>query len=171
MADAKDVQPHFKAILGDLFDEKLIGGPFPLTIDRGFYQRFVSGFIKSETFDSTTGESFKRCNLASLWDVGGSSRTKPNGIATFNLSDFWCNQGHLLSNLVDFVATPWTSLPVYLTYQRELVMEGASPNQTLGPGNDVRITVRTWNPDGSPAGDVSFTWRCLVGFLTSGGVE
>lgn len=162
MAKTEDRRPHFKALLGDLFDDALENDPFPLRVDVGLWERNRLGFITSTTYSSTTDDTRQACTLSRLWDVGGISQTKANGKVAFLLGDFLCPEIlDPITSPIDFVATPWTSSPVYLTYQRALVEKNT----------DVRFTVMAWKPDGSPAGLVSFTWRCLLGYAEGLGVE
>lgn len=94
----------------------------------------------------------KQCNAINQLDVSGWWVTGDDGKAGLLLSQFIC----LSESLVDpvtLVATPTSAdRPTYVTAQHALVDNG----------NDVEMTFWTWNPDGTPAPETSFDWRCRV---------
>ena len=57
---------------------------------------------------------------------------------------------------INFVATPRSMAPVFLTSTQALKATGA------GQFTDVDITVFAWDVKGKPANGVPFAWRCFV---------
>jgi len=145
---------HFEAILGQELD--LEGqGDVLLRQNVGAYTR-PSGFVTSRDI-GTTGESTQTCAITDLTDVTGFGRTGADGSAEFLLNDFVCesfgrSSRHVVEHPVNFVATPLSTSPVFLTCRRISVDDGT----------DVRITVMAWDPTGAPKPNTSFDWRCRV---------
>ncbi len=153
MSQQEDLKKHFEAILGRELDE--IGEPD----DVALRERVAS--YTTDTDDSwttsrdigTTGNSTKACGRASLLDVSGIARTGSDGTTEFLLSEFFC-RAPSFGYPINFVATPRSQTPVFLTAWRSLT----------GDRTDVRVRVATWDPSGSPAPNTSFDWRCRVPF-------
>jgi hypothetical protein len=100
----------------------------------------------------------KFCSQMELLDVAGNSSTGDDGKRVFLLSDFLCSTDNSFAAPVNLVATPRSASPCYATSSLTLVQKPAQPNVF----NDVRITIFTWAPDGSPAPSVSVDWRCRL---------
>jgi hypothetical protein len=165
MPDERDLRAHFEAILG----RDLVGGELVLLRERvalhawhrdsppSSQSAFPGGVTSREI--GTTGSSTKGCGKHDVLDVGGRSRTERDGKVEFLLSDFYCTSRRevvWLHEPVTVVATPQSETAVYLTTRRRLV------GQSGEPSTDVAIQVFAWGSDGSPAGPVSFDWRCFV---------
>jgi hypothetical protein len=103
----------------------------------------------------------KACSKTRLFDVAGNAFTGADGKRVFLLSDFLCETENTYLEPVNLIATPRSENPCYTTTTWKLVPDVAHGNPNLFI--DVEITVFTWNPDGSPAPNVSVDWRCWVG--------
>jgi hypothetical protein len=93
----------------------------------------------------------KHCNVASLLDVAGSSRTGDDGTTVLRLSNWACMENRLLEP-ANVVATPQSATPCYVTILHTLVDDAM----------DLEIGVFTWDAGGAPAPGVAFDWRCRV---------
>jgi hypothetical protein len=156
MAKEADLRKHFEAILGqdtaaDVLDEGVV-----VRTDVAAYSSIVDGSVTSREI-GTTGDSTKTCRQAGLLDVSGLARTGADGTTKFVLSDFFCRaEGVAISYPVNFVATPRSRTPVFLTARRSLTAD-----------LDLEIEVLTWDVTGSPAPNISFDWRCRARFRVS----
>jgi hypothetical protein len=56
-----------------------------------------------------------------------------------------------LAEPINLLASPHTSSPCYVTTGHSVVA-----------GNDVQMTVSSWDPAGNPAPGVAVHWRCRV---------
>jgi hypothetical protein len=147
MPHEHDLSEHFAAILGkDLIDPT--GGVIVLRDTTGHYSFSPEGQITSREI-GTTGNSTKACGAVGLLDVCGVAATGSDGTVEFLLSDFFCGEFGIFSR-VNFLATPLSSAPVFVTVQRTVIVR------------DVRIKVFSWNADGRPAPGIAFDWRCRV---------
>lgn len=91
------------------------------------------------------------CHDTNLLDVSGVSRTGADGKAEFLLSEFHClRTTPAFEGPVNFLATPRSRSPVFLTVMRAFTADR----------RDVKLTVRSWGPTGSPAPEICFDWRC-----------
>jgi len=70
----------------------------------------------------------------------------------FLLSDFHCENNIAIQHPANFLATPRSQTPVFLTATRTVTKDA----------RDVKITVCSWNATGKPAGNTPFDWRCRV---------
>ena len=93
-----------------------------------------------------------RCFRSRVIEVSGVAQTQANGQVRFRLTSFLCPAGEKFSFPINVVATPIAEKPFYLTVKHQLM-----PN-----GEDVEITVFSWDALGGPAPDVRFNWRCRV---------
>lgn len=110
---------------------------------------------------------FKSCDPLELLDVSGVERTGSDGKRVFRLSDFICftppgDEALYESFLhpINVVATPLSSEPYFLTILHSLV------KNAKGHAVDVEIHVSMWDANGATAPNISFDWRCRVGFPT-----
>lgn len=122
--------------------------------------REVHAVVTSRDIGST-GEASKTCGGDFALDVGGTSRTDSIGTVKFNLTDYVCQpparRTFEFGRPINFVATPQADTAIFLTSIQTLLM------LRVGGGfSEVAITVHSWDSSGSPAGDVSFDWRCFV---------
>jgi hypothetical protein len=100
----------------------------------------------------------KFCNTpVTLLDASGRSSSGPDGKSVFLLSSFICNSLNSFSEPVFLLATPHVTNPCYTTMTYEIVPDPSNPGY-----NDVQITAYTWSPNGTPATNISFDWRCRV---------
>ncbi len=99
------------------------------------------------------------CTDDRLLDSSGLSLTGTNGTLTFRLRNFLCGRDGIaqFNEPVNVVATVQGQKPHYVTIAHQLIKD-----PTLSAFTDVEITASTWNPNGSPAGNVEFYWRCRV---------
>jgi len=157
---AKDLKKHFAAILGRDFSIDVSGGI--LVREPTGLSTTSDGKVTSRDFLVTIGGSGKRCGVAKgILDVSGIGFTGAAGKVEFLLSDFHCETGpidlapRVLIDPPNFLCTPLSAVPVFLTASRIL---------TSG-GSDVKLTVFSWDPTGAPAPNTSFDWRCRVAFV------
>lgn len=154
MAKNPELKTHFDVILGrdaaaDFPDAEVL-----LREIVGAYS-FSDGNVTAREI-GTTGNSTKRCGRAGLLDVSGVARTGADGTSKFVLEDFFCrSEGTTIFHPVNFVATPLSRRPIFLTATRSLA----------GP-LVVEIEVRTWDAAGSPAANISFDWRCRIRYTS-----
>jgi hypothetical protein len=92
-----------------------------------------------------------------LLDASGRSSTGSDGKGVFLLSKFICSSLNSFSEPVFLLATPHVTNPCYTTMTHEIVPDANNPGF-----NDVQITAYTWGPNGTPAPNISFDWRCRV---------
>jgi hypothetical protein len=99
------------------------------------------------------------CTDDRLLDSSGLSSTGANGTLVFRLRNYLCSRDGIaqFNEPVNVVATPQGQQPRYVTIAHQLIKDPALPYFT-----DVEITASTWNPDGTPAANVWFYWRCRV---------
>jgi hypothetical protein len=146
MPHEHDLSEHFAAILGKNPIDPT-GGVIVLRETTGHYS-FSEGSTTSREI-GTTGVSTKACGAADLLDVCGVAATGSDGTVEFLLSDFFCADIGIRPR-VNFLATPLSSAPVFVTVQRTPL------------DRDVRIKVFSWSADGKPAPGIAFDWRCRV---------
>ena len=100
----------------------------------------------------------KFCNSpVRLLDATGRTATGADGKRVFLLSDFICSDTNSFAEPVFLLATPKTATACYVTLMHELVRNPDSPIF-----NDLQITAFTWKPNGEPAPNIPFDWRCRV---------
>jgi hypothetical protein len=92
-----------------------------------------------------------------LLDASGRSSTGTNGTIVFLLSSFICSDINSFSEPVFLLATPHVASACYITMTHQIV-----PDQNHPGYNDVQITAHAWGPNGTPAPNISFDWRCRV---------
>src|SRR5262245_22410322 len=138
---ANTVASRFEAILGATLDPDEDPGVVALREATGTRLYEPERFVTSREI-GTTGASTKACRKYSFNDVTGRSRTGSNGTVQFLLSDFYCPRPgpDPFTHPVNFVATPITQLPRFVTAQAVLVTGD----------KDVQITVRAWDEAGRP---------------------
>jgi hypothetical protein len=90
-------------------------------------------------------------------DASGRISTGADGTRGFRLSNFLCDINSF-SEPVFLVATPKTTSACHVTLTHELIRDPTDPNSF----SDVEITAFTWKPDGTPAPNIAFDWRCRV---------
>ncbi len=95
---------------------------------------------------------------ASLLDVSSNSSTDNSGQRTFLLTDFICSTVNSFATPVSLVVTPNAATPCYATMTHTLVPNPAAP----GSFSDLQIVVYTWSPNGQPAPNIGFDWRCRL---------
>ena len=100
-----------------------------------------------------------------LFEATGASSTLADGRRMFQASDVVCSQGASFGfgEPINVVATPLSESPIFLTMTYSLIQQG--PDPSFVP--DVQMTAFTWNPDGSPAPNVMFDWRCRAVVLSN----
>jgi hypothetical protein len=105
----------------------------------------------------------KRCYNTFLLDVAGHASTGGDGKKKFKLGESFCKKGVMrFGNPVNFVATPYTpgkDIPTYLTITQKKITSDIE---------DIEITVNSWDKSGSPLGNISFNWRCVVSYSPVG---
>jgi hypothetical protein len=97
----------------------------------------------------------KYCINASLLDASGVSSTEADGTRMFLLSDFVClDDTRYLAKPISVLATARSTSPFFVTTTHALVNKGT----------DLQITVFAWDANGAAAPNVTFDWRCRVGY-------
>jgi hypothetical protein len=99
------------------------------------------------------------CLDAKVIDISGRAATGADGRTEWKLRDFIvpCDGDFdEFDRPMSFVATPHSSTPVYLTITH------ADSIFHPFPSNDVVVEVFTWDKDGNPAPNITFSWRCRV---------
>ncbi len=97
----------------------------------------------------------KRCIFSRTIDISGASRTGRDGKMTWRLRDFITpcdSQFEVFDRPLSFLVTPHSDSPVYLT---------TVPSFTATKDNVV-VEVLSWDRNGDPAPNISFSWRCRV---------
>jgi len=92
-----------------------------------------------------------------LLDASGRSLTGSNGTVKFLLSNFICSDINSFSEPVHLLGTPQVTKACYVTMTHAIV-----PDPVHQGYNDVEITAYAWGPNGKPAPEISFDWRCRV---------
>jgi hypothetical protein len=152
MDKQRDLTKHYEAILGT----KLPFDPGVITLREEIGTYSVSGgsiVSRSLVFN---GPPEKRCGPTQLLDVAGAGFTGAQAKVEFRLSSFHCERGAVL-HPVNFLCTPLSDTPVFLTASRAII---------AGDPADLQITVRSWDPDGAPAPNTFFDWRCRLPFVS-----
>lgn len=136
---------------------------------------FLDGSHVKTAFQKKTG-----CKDTLIWVMSGRAKTNNAGEAIINLNQYLClshdeesvSQGLIPSilSVPYFVVTPQSSTPVFAT--TTITSEAsdfiaAIPVDVDRNGEfpeilDVKVTVLTWNPDGSKASNITFNWNCLI---------
>ena len=123
-------------------------------------------FLPDKVFDpafssgSTVGNT--KCIQDQAIDIAGQSQTGDDGTMTWRLTDFICRSANttLVEPPASFVATPISQSPVYLTTTIEFPEPAAEDESS----RDLIVEVFTWDPGGSSAPRIPFSWRCRVRF-------
>ena len=152
MVAKRELKKYFESILGRQLDIDL-DGELVVRERVGIDTVQLEGSLTARDI-GTTGASTKVCSSVRVRDVSGTTRTGSDGTATFPLSDFHCGEIVSYIHPVQFVATPQSRSPVYLTAVQTLT----------GNRQDVTIMVYAWDMNGTPAPNVSFDWRCRTPF-------
>ena len=157
-----DVKAHLEAIRGSTIDfpggiPPIKGGILYLlgTIVQAAGLREITSVVsyKNLAFDQATHEF-----LATSLDVSGHSSTGSDGKCVFRVMTVVPYELHNLAEPVHIVATPHGSVPSFLTVEYTLMGDAQA--------GDIEITVYAWDPNGNPAPEVDFDWRCrLNGFV------
>lgn len=138
---------HIEGLLGEkLTDEALAA--IQVWVDTSIVTNTESRTVQK----NTTASLPNRCSANRVIDVSGFATTGQNGQFTFMLTNFLCPAREIYSYPISVIATPKSPKPFFLTVQHDIVNNGA----------DVTITVFAWKPNGTPAPDVTFNWRCRV---------
>ena len=141
--------------------EKVTGRELDLSLER-----LINFLFPVASHDSSNGQvTFqhiffpgKSCSDRSLLDVAGNSSTAADGKRVLLLSDFICSTVNSFTAPVNLLATPRATVPCYATTTLNLVPTPGVP----GAFNDIQFTLFTWNPNGSPAPNISVDWRCRL---------
>jgi hypothetical protein len=156
-----DVKAHLGAIKGSKID--LPGGSThvpPPPRDIVYHLHLVGLVVQIHTYDYPTSVITYKDLLydrvlespAISLDVSGVSSAGSDGISVFRVMTFVPYELQTLAEPVHIVATPHGSVPSFLTVEHTLVISDTS--------KDIEITVYAWDPNGNPAPDVVFDWRC-----------
>ncbi len=153
---ATDIRPHLEAITQaktgaavlpvNLF--YLLGAGVGTTGGLDFPSSFIS--YRNLVIDDVTHTS-----TAALLDITGVSSTDAGGNAVFRVTTFAGSEIDAVEP-VNVVATPLGGAPVFLTLEHAIV------------SGDVEITVHSWSPQGSPAPNIIFDWRCRLASHAAG---
>lgn len=89
-------------------------------------------------------------------DVAGRSGTDGDGRMTWRIGDFICrSSAQRFREPICFLATPHSKTLVHVTTHVSQPFLPQVPN-------DVVVEVFSWDPNGDPAPNVPFSWRCRV---------
>jgi hypothetical protein len=99
------------------------------------------------------------CTDSRLLDSSGLSATGTDGKLAFRLRSFLCGRDGIaqFSEPVNIVATPQGPKPHFVTIAHQLIKD-----PILSAFTDLEITASTWSPNGTPAPNIWFYWRCRV---------
>jgi hypothetical protein len=162
-AKTAEIKKQVETIVGHEIDpgvERLVKFFYP----SGSYAIF-GGQIESESIHACWRRIYpfpnKVCSIVpTLLEATGVLSTLADGKRVFHVSDVMCPQGEGVSfgsgEPINVVATPLGESRIFLTMTYLLIPQG--PDPLVHP--DVQMTVFAWNPDGSPAPNVMFDWRC-----------
>jgi hypothetical protein len=161
---------------------------FPSDILKRIFGRttYVSRMAASKvTTEILTGTTF--CLKTATWVISASDRTNNDGQVTIHLNQRLCSPdvpAPALFGIAPLVATPIGDRPVMLTVTHQTQPANVdssfvpieiwnsdhhsglweADNWRYDPRDmlDIRVTVRSWAPDGSPAPSIDFNWTCTV---------
>lgn len=152
MGKSAEFKKHFEEILGRDLEADIDGGVV-LRERVGTYTYYTYDEGRATSRDiGATGAETKGCGNTLILDVSGVSRTGTDGKVEFLLSDFHCINDIRIKYPINFLATPRSLAPTFLTTARTLTQDWT----------DVKITVSSWDPTGTPAGNSPFDWRCRI---------
>ena len=155
MADKSDRKKQLEALTGEAIPEEALG-QLQLLWPIAHHTRSSSVTTLQNLFPPPTNF----CRESRELDLSGSATTAANGKAVFKLSQFLCPMPReAFAYPINFLATPHTVKPYFLTATHTLL-----PN-----GVDVEVTVFAWEPGGRPAGGVYFHWRCRLAIVPAHG--
>jgi hypothetical protein len=143
----------------DISDQQLLSFSWPIA---------ASTYINKHDLDDDAWTANERilpilpqpfCADSQLLDTSGYSTTGSNGQVVFRLTSFLCGRDNIATfyEPVNLIATPQGTSPVFMTMNHELL-----PGFDAGPSPDVQITASAWHPNGTPAANVRFYWRCRL---------
>jgi hypothetical protein len=93
------------------------------------------------------------CYGSRVMDISSYAVTGSNGQSVLRLTKFMCpSSDERFHGPINVVATPFSTKPFFVTVSHSLINNGA----------DVEIKVFAWKPNGTPAANVTFHWRCRV---------
>ena len=140
----------------DMTDEQLLFLRWP--VSSSTYETTLSSDDDAWVSNHTVFPPRLTCEDSHLLDTCGYSTTGNNGQVTFLLSSVLCPRNNLNSfyEPVNLLATPQATAPFFMTVSHKLITNGS----------DVQITAYAWKPDGAPAANVSFYWRCRLPAFT-----
>jgi hypothetical protein len=104
-------------------------------------------------------DSSNTCIGRAFLDINGSSNTTNSGNNSFLISAFLCP-----SDYTPRYREP-PNVSVTALSQRPVLLTVVCSMQVVPPdpiAEDIRITVYSWLPNGSPARDIAYHWRCRV---------
>jgi hypothetical protein len=149
---------------------------------RGFLERFVrnSYSVHLPAHHASSNVFGVSCARTDLLMLSGRDATDATGSVSIRIDDLLC--GAITEDLSpaflvmlsepNFVVTPLGATPAFATVQTRstpqngpsgvfLIDRAGNPVQRV-PIHDVTVDVLTWNPDGSAAGNTSFSWICTL---------
>jgi hypothetical protein len=119
------------------------------------------------------------CSKTDLLLLSGRETTNNAGKATLLIDTLLCgvvseglpsSQSFLLFTEPDFVATPVSSMPSFVTVTTSSTKVPTQAGVTDRDANpidqptlsNVKVEVTTWKPDGTPAANTAFSWICTL---------
>ncbi len=112
------------------------------------------------------------CDKARTWTFSGSHITGVNGTVEIHLNEFLdclptTIDGAIYSNYIgswpSFTATPESEEPIFLTCTIDAqVLQPPQGQVFLPQALDIKIRVRSWRHDGTPAPNVTFNWITIA---------
>lgn len=116
------------------------------------------------------------CDRARTWTFSGSHMTGANGTVEIHLNKFLncitsSIDGVIYSNYIgstpNFTATPESEAAVFLTCTIDVRALQPPQGQVFIPqALDIKIKVRSWQPDGTAAPNVPFNWIAIARVAT-----
>lgn len=169
-----DQLKKFNSILDEI-NPDVVEGAFRDRYIRNGSVAFLDGSHVTTSFRKKTG-----CEDTLIWIIGGRAKTNNSGEAIIHLNQYLClshdeesvAQSYVPSILSapNFVVTPQSGTPVFATttitteasnFDSALPID-ADSNVEFPEILDVKVTVLTWNLDGSKAPNITFNWNCLI---------
>jgi hypothetical protein len=145
MATKSDTKKQLEELLGEKLDDDAV--QLIQLVQRVALSTVTSG---ETTQRHIFGDFPNTCSSNNVLDVSGYASTGSNGQRLFRLSDFLCVSDRVFHYPINFIATPFSSQPRFLTATYSIVNNGA----------DIEIKVFAWDANGVAAQNVYFNWRC-----------
>jgi hypothetical protein len=148
-------------------------------------RRFLRGLVRNSYSAHLPAHHASRdlfgvsCARTDLLMLSGRDTTDAAGNVSIRIDDLLCGSVTedvspswlVMLSEPNFVVTPLGAAPAFATVQTASTPRGVSNvfitdragnPVSRSPIQDVTVEVMTWNPDGSAAGNTSFSWICTI---------